>query len=347
MKEALVEASIVHTWTGAALFVALLSSMPAFAEDAKVEEGKRAFKAGVIFLQDPDGARYEEARVQFRKAWELTGNWKVLGNLGLCSLKLERDGEAAEAYEKYLAVGAKEIEAAERTQVERDLAALKAQLVHVKVQLPDASGTIVDQRERSRGDIVGNDYRVTGVSMELGLHPGHHVLRARLPRGEAKWEVDLEPGATVLHRFELAPAAAPPPPSAPPSSGPSTIAASSAPPPEPEPNSKMLAYVVGGVGVVGIGVGAVFGLQTLSKKSQRDEVCHDGFCDTPAGLDYDKDARSAATISTIGFGVGLVGVGVGAYLLLRPSSSGPARQAWWIAPAVGARSEGVQLGASF
>src|SRR5262249_31581109 len=140
---------------------------------------------------------------------DLTGNWKVLGNLGLCSLKLERDGEAAEAYEKYLASGGKEIDAAERTQVERDLAALKAQLVHVHVELPEATGTILDQRERSRGDTTGNDSRVTAVSMDLGLHPGHHVLKARLSRGEAKWEVDLEPGGNVSHRFELLQAAAP------------------------------------------------------------------------------------------------------------------------------------------
>jgi hypothetical protein len=263
-------------------------------------------------------------------------------------MKLERDGEAAEAYEKYLAQGGKEIDAGERTQVERDLAALKAQLVHVRIELFDGSGTIVDQRERSRGDIVGNDYRVTGVAMELGLHPGHHVMKARLSRGEAKWEVDLEPGATVSHRFELAPAAAAPLVASPSSTSPSSPGAPpAAPGAEPAPDSKVLAYVVGGVGVVGIGVGTVFGLQTFSKKSQRDEVCHDGLCDTQAGLDYDKEARTAATISTVGFGVGLVGLGVGAYLFFRPSSSGVARQAWWIAPAVGARSEGIRLGASF
>jgi hypothetical protein len=317
---------------------------PAFAEDSKVEEGKRAFKAGVILLQDPDGARYEEARVQFKKAFDLTGNWKVLGNLGLCSLKLERDGEAAEAYEKYLASGGKEVDPAERTQVERDLAALKAQLVHVHVELPEPSGTIVDQREGSRGDTIGNDYRVTGVSMDLGLHPGHHVLKARLSRGEAKWEVDLDPGGNVSHRFEQSQLAAPAAPAQVPTA-PSVSGAASAE--EPKQDSKVLAYVAGGVGVVGIGIGTVFGLQTFSKKNQRDEICHDGFCDTQAGLDYDKDARTAATISTIGFGVGLVGLGVGAYFFLRPHGAGSARQALWVAPSVDAKGEGVRLGGSF
>jgi hypothetical protein len=330
----------VHAWSKIALFAALLVPAQALAEDSKIEEGKRAFKAGVILLQDPDGARYEEARIQFRKAYDLVGSWKVLGNLGLCSLKLERDGEAAEAYEKYLAQGGKEIDASERTQVERDLAALKAQMVHVHLELPDASGTIVDQRERARGDTVGNDYRVVGMAMDLGLHPGHHVIKARLSRGEARWEVDLDPGASVSHRFELAPAPAVPA-SQPPAASPAPVA----PAVESRSESKTLAYVVGGVGIVGIGVGTVFGIQTFAKKSSRDELCHDGLCDTQAGLDYDKDARSAATLSTIGFSVGLVGLGVGAYLLLRPSHASPASQALWIAPSIGAN--GVRMGASF
>ena len=43
-------------------------------------EGRKAFSAGVILLQDPDGAKYDEALVQFKRAYELVGSWKVLGN---------------------------------------------------------------------------------------------------------------------------------------------------------------------------------------------------------------------------------------------------------------------------
>src|SRR5215470_10538239 len=79
------------------------------ADAAQREEVKRAFAAGVILLKDPDGAKYEEALAQFNKAYRLTGSWKALGNVALCSMKLERDGEAVAAYEKYLTEGAKEI----------------------------------------------------------------------------------------------------------------------------------------------------------------------------------------------------------------------------------------------
>src|SRR6476646_5802305 len=102
-----------------ALSVLVFSVAAHAADPARDAEGRKAFSAGVILLQDPDGAKYDEALVQFRRAYELVGSWKVLGNLGLCALKLERDGEAIDAYEKYLASGGKDIDAQERAQVER------------------------------------------------------------------------------------------------------------------------------------------------------------------------------------------------------------------------------------
>src|SRR5215470_8386310 len=106
-------------WGALLFFVA----RPTLGADATpLEEAKRAFSAGVILLKDPDGAKYEDALVQFNKAYRLSGSWKALGNVALCSMKLERDGEAIAAYEKYLVQGGKEVDADERAQIERDLA---------------------------------------------------------------------------------------------------------------------------------------------------------------------------------------------------------------------------------
>jgi len=52
------------------------------AASAPAEEGKRAFAVGVALLQDPEGAKYEEAAAQFHRAYELTKSWKVLGTSG-------------------------------------------------------------------------------------------------------------------------------------------------------------------------------------------------------------------------------------------------------------------------
>src|SRR5258706_8564444 len=137
------------------------------AEPGPSEEAKRAFAAGVILLKDPDGAKYEDALTQFTKAYRLSKSWKVLGNIGLCSLKLERDGEAVAAYEKYLAQGGKEIDGEERAQVERDLAALKAQVVDVALEFPEGGSRVLDERTPAQGARILNEYPVAPPNARL------------------------------------------------------------------------------------------------------------------------------------------------------------------------------------
>ena len=76
---------------------------------------------------------------------------------------------------------------------------------------------------------------------------------------------------------------------------------------------KIAALVAGGVGVVGVGVGTIFGLSSMSKNSDATAKCP-GACSDQAGVDLWNDARSAGNISTIGFVVGGVGLATGAIL---------------------------------
>jgi hypothetical protein len=277
------------------------------AEPAPSEDAKRAFAAGVILLKDPDGAKYEDALTQFNKAYRLSKSWKVLGNIGLCSLKLERDGEAIAAYEKYLAQGGKDIEADERVQVERDLAALKAQVVEVRLDLPGGSARVLDERAPSQGARITNEYPVAPPAVRLGLHPGRHVITLRLANGDVKWETNLEPSASVSHRFDPVAQPAPPP----------DVAAS----PASSSGLRTAGFVVGGLGVAGLGVGAVFGLKTFSAKSDADGHCRGNLCD-PTGVDLHSNANGYATISDIAFGAGIAALGVGTYLVFFNHSTG-------------------------
>jgi hypothetical protein len=299
------------------------------ADSTAKEEAKRAFSAGVILLKDPDGAKYEEALAQFDKAYRLSGSWKVLGNIGLCSLKLERDGEAITAYEKYLTEGGKEIDADERAQVERDISALKAQVVHLHVELPPGATRLFDDRTSAQGTHVVNEYAFGAPAADLGLHPGRHALSVRLATGEVKWDVNLEPSATASHRFE--PAASPHAPESPP----------------PSRGSLAPGLVVGGLGAVGVGVGAVFGLKAMSNKNDSDGHCVGTSCD-PTGLDLRHDAKSAATISNVAFAAGVAGVAVGAYLVLsRGSAGGKPATAWALGSSVAAGRAGLELRGDF
>jgi len=83
------------------------------------------------------------------------------------------------------------------------------------------------------------------------------------------------------------------------------------------PTLRYVGYGLAGAGVVGLGLGAVFGLTAIAKKN--DANCDgNGFCDSgPRG-----DALDAARVSTIAFVAGAVlGAGGIALILLSPSSS--------------------------
>src|SRR5690606_35169283 len=71
-------------------FTSLLTvSGTALADEVEItDEARQHFKAGVNFMQDPDGARYEEAYREFRAAYKAAPSWKILGNLGIAAMKL-------------------------------------------------------------------------------------------------------------------------------------------------------------------------------------------------------------------------------------------------------------------
>ncbi len=92
----------IGTWlTSAVCAGVMLFNSAAHAADAISEEAKAYFKNGVELIQEQP-PNYQDAYYQFRLAYEKSKSWKVLGNLVLCSFKLERDGEAIQYYTDYL-----------------------------------------------------------------------------------------------------------------------------------------------------------------------------------------------------------------------------------------------------
>ncbi len=55
--------------------------------EERLAEARRQFDAGVSLLDDPDGAKYEDAYRAFKRAYELSKSAKVLGNIGFCAMK--------------------------------------------------------------------------------------------------------------------------------------------------------------------------------------------------------------------------------------------------------------------
>jgi hypothetical protein len=273
------------------------------ADPSRIAEGKKYFAAGVALVNDPDGPRYEDALVQFRKAFDALGAWKILVNIAICSLRLERDGDAIEAYEKYLVAGGNEIDKSERTDIERDLATLRVQLVRLHLDLRAANGSVVDERMDARGSRIVNRYLATQRTLDLGVHPGHHLVTFQVANQEARWEVDLAPGTAVSHAFDIG--------------EPTTRAASERVAPETSPALRAAMFGALGVGVVGLGVGTVFALQSHGKRTRVDGLCPDDRCPVASAdeiADLQAQASTDGKIAAASLVAGGVGVATGGAL---------------------------------
>src|SRR6187402_1666262 len=128
--------------------VVLLVAGPARADDKISEEAKGYFRNGVELIQGSP-PNYQDAYYQFRLAYEKSKSWKVLGNLGLCSFKLERDGEAIQYYSDYLKGGGKDIDPDERAALERDLLVLNGNSATVTLTSASADIDLADTRAGS------------------------------------------------------------------------------------------------------------------------------------------------------------------------------------------------------
>jgi hypothetical protein len=67
---------------------------------------------------------------------------------------------------------------------------------------------------------------------------------------------------------------------------------------------KIVALLVGSLGVVGVVTGAVFGLRSISQGKVRDQSCRDNLCDDARGYEAGKDAVRAGNMSTVAWLLG-------------------------------------------
>jgi hypothetical protein len=167
------------------------------------------------------------------------------------------------------------------------------------------------------------------------VDPGDHVVLVSAPghtqRALPAHLAPENPSVTIrIDRLDdtPSPALAPAPAAGAPQSSAATASTSSTSPepalapglsdnPDPGKTRRWIGIAVGGAGVVGIAVGAVFGLAAKSRLDQS----NDGHCDPadtcdPTGLSLRKDASQAAGASTVAFVVGGVALAGGIVVYL-------------------------------
>jgi hypothetical protein len=334
-----------------ALLAVGLLAQPAAAEAPITEEARQHFNAGVAHMQDPDGARYAEAYQEFLAAYAASPSWKILGNLGIAAMKLERDGEAVEAYSKYLQEGGDQIDPAEREQITRDMNTLKASLATLSVESAPPGAIIIDERIPSTGNPIVNRYGPVNGPTAIGVKAGKHRLTAELEgHDKAVWETAAQPASNQSYVFQLNKTVL-----APPGGGGSGVSINGSPVDRPTSPLRIASYAALGVGVVGLGAGTFFALSAKSKADEAKDLCggdlstcrlDEGSSDANKVNDLNNQSGTNKTLGIVGFVVGGVGVAAGVTLLILSSGSSNSaatlhKPAPRIVPWIGYNSAGV------
>jgi hypothetical protein len=249
---------------------------------------------------------FAEACPKFEASEQLDPGLGTLLNLAECYEKL---GKTASAWAEYRE--AIPLARAAGSKVRQDLATqraaeLESRLSTLTIHAP--SGTVAVEIHRD-GVLV----QPAELGSAIPVDPGPHKIEASAP-GKQSWSSTIEVGndsskltvdVPVLAASDSKEAA--PAPAAP--------DAAVAAPAHSGSSQRTAAVVVAAVGVVGLGLGTVFGLQAGSTWSQAKSECigYPKGCG-PHSVSLQSTAKSKATVSTVAFIAGGAALGIGAVL---------------------------------
>jgi hypothetical protein len=297
----------VRTVSVASVFVlAALTARPAFAGNAAAAEA--LFNRARLAMDAKD---YDTACQRFAESNRLDPAVGTELNLGVCEAAR---GRVATAWELFHAAYEKLEPGDQRREYARSHAdALEPRLP--KLTLTLASGAPQDTTVHE-GDA---NYSGAAFGLPLPVDPGKHTLVITAPGHDPRSvEIELAEGKEAV--LEVAPGA--------PNEAAASGAAMAATPASADgeraarkKDTRTIGWIIGGVGVAGLGVGAVAGGLALGKKSITDKECNSAtqVC-TQKGKDAASAGRTLALVSTVGWIAGALGVGAGAYFIL---TSGP------------------------
>ncbi len=309
-----------------------LAAGPAAADAVKITpEARKHFEVGVALLEDPEGARHEEAYRAFKAAYQASPSPKILGNIGLCAMKLERDSEAIEAYTRYLKE-VDDIEAKERTQIESDLKTLSASVVTLQLSISPAGATVIDERRPVKGEAVVNRYGPVEGKLSIGVRAGnHHITVEKDGHETAIWELEAAPGKTVSKTITLAKEGGEQPP--------------------PSTTVRMTVPVWIGIGatVAAAAGAAVTGGLALSKQSAFKDG-NDG-SDPAAAQDIKDQGEMLNIVTDVLLGTAVLGAGVTTILLFTTGGDEPSEgtddAGWHLSPVAGPGGAAIMAWGSF
>jgi len=225
-------------------------------------------------------------------------------------------------------------------------AALESKLAKLTVKVQDPADKIEVTRD---GAPTSSASWGTPIPVDVGVHTIQATAPSRTTfRTSINVAKDGDRVEVVVPKLEAAPAASAsaPPPAA-------TAPLSAAARADDGAGRRTVGFVVGGVGVASVAVGAVTGLMAVGKNSDSKKACpSDGACASSDAVDANDGARTLALVSTIAFIAGGVGIATGAVLIVTAPSDKGTRAATRergirLVPATDGRSANVTLRGEF
>jgi len=306
------------------------SAADSAAAQALFDQAKRLLKDG----------KAAEACPKLEESQRLDPGSGTLINLARC---YEQTDRLASAWNKYLeaaAAAAASGNAQREKEARARAATLRPTLSELVIEVSPETKAVSGLEITRDGERVGPAQWGAPIPADAGEHrvaasaPGHEswqgVVVVKGPGGKFTAVVPtLAPAAA-----NAVPATNAPPPPAPPPSAESGPASSGLGP------QRTVAIAAGGVGVVGVVIGSIFGLKSKSHHDEAAKYCDGNRCTDERGVTAGNAAYTAGTVSTVAMIVGGVGLAAGVTLWFT-APKGKATAALSVAPG------SVQLEGSF
>jgi hypothetical protein len=296
--------------------------------------------------------KFAEACPKLEESMRLDAGLGTQFNLADCN---EHLGKITSAWAGFLevAAGSKAANQADREKLARKRAqALEPRLPKLVVDVVGAPAGLEVKRD---GLAIG----AAAWGTPIPVDPGTHRISATAP-GKGTWETTIATAegkvAHVAVPRDLPPAAvaAAPVPIGPQPEAPATATtpANDFPSPVVEQNGaaqRTVGWIVAGAGVIGVGIGAGFGLSSIGKRNDSRSHCVGDQCDA-AGVSLRDDAIRSGNIATIATIAGGAFVAGGLILVLtapRTTESRERASKLRAAPTVGLNGGGFTLQGNF
>ncbi len=322
--------------------VATFASVHAFAEPTTAERGLASalFEQGRTLMGD---GRIDEACIKLAESQRLDPGGGTLLNLALCHEKQGKIATALTEFREARALAKKDNRRDRESAADGEIAKLEPLLSKISV-------------------VVSTDVKVAGITVEIDglvlpeatwgtqfpVDPGTRNIIVKAP-GYRDWTSAIEVGNTAkttdvnVPKLEKAGAGSlsTPPVATTSSSVTPPINGSSAPPISPPPVTerdmpmspvRKGGFVVGGIGLALVGVGAIAGGVAIHNKNQANEVCAGLVCADEDAVNLSKQAVALANLSTATFAVGLAGLAVGTVMVVMAPKNVPQKVSLSVGP---------------